>query len=137
MASLTPEQLAMIPQYWHKWRNFAQSIRRVDPLKAIQAAKAYCLAFKLPRQHVEVVDSPAVAWSMFNSQWHDLNLARQFHLMREGCVCLMNRWHMHCVDLGEAVVRSCEVRDLPTVELLMGEHLIQIAGKIQMGFWVK
>lgn len=44
---LTPEQKALIPVYYDKWRKVALSTKRIDRLKTIEAVKA---AYRLVEQ---------------------------------------------------------------------------------------
>ncbi|MBW4563140.1 MAG: hypothetical protein KME32_18725 [Mojavia pulchra JT2-VF2] len=58
---LTPEQEALIPVYWDKWRKIALSTERIDRYKAAEAVKAAYAAIDYEQPEILFQDSPYTA----------------------------------------------------------------------------
>ncbi|BAZ50818.1 hypothetical protein NIES4103_34350 [Nostoc sp. NIES-4103] len=57
----TPQQEALIPVYWEKWRKIALSTKRIDQHKAAEAVKAAYIAIDYEQPEIIFQDSPYAA----------------------------------------------------------------------------
>nr|WP_199301282.1 hypothetical protein [Trichocoleus sp. FACHB-90] len=62
---LTPEQEALIPVYWEKWRKIALSTEPIDRGKAKEAIKKIYALIGLPEPEILFFDSPCEAEKIF------------------------------------------------------------------------
>lgn len=115
LTPITPEQEALIPVYWKKWRNFSLSTERLNPQKAIAAARVYCIAFGLEWTDIHFVKSPYLAINYFNKS----SVIRGEILWYESVIERMNYWHTSLIDYAEELVRISDFQQASNKQLLL------------------
>nr|WP_199294945.1 MULTISPECIES: hypothetical protein [unclassified Trichocoleus] len=70
---LTPEQEALIPVYWEKWKRIIFSTEPINCQKATAVVKAAYNAIDLEEPKILFFDSPYLAWKhiLLNTYLHE------------------------------------------------------------------